>query len=108
MMNIILAFFGFIVGGLIGAAFGTIQNAARLRNKNIRGGGTTAGLHSMFSSFFRIMLLMIALLLVQIGLPSLFDGLLRWIVSAGVTIGYGFMLFHQFRRRTNSNAAQTF
>jgi hypothetical protein len=100
MMHALLSSFGFIVGGLIGAAFGAIQNAAALRHeKREAAGGLKSGWVLIPGSMRRVAFLMVALVLVQIGLPMLFDGMSQWMVSGGVILGYGLMLSLQLRRK---------
>lgn len=104
MINYFVMFFGLLVGGLIGVAFGILQHAASLRNeKRQNKGGLKSGWAIMPGSMRRVAFLMIALILVQVGMPILFDGNTQWLVSAGVVLGYGFMLYLQFRRRIKSS-----
>jgi hypothetical protein len=104
MNNFIILFFGLLVGGLIGAAFGAVQNAASLRNeKKQEKGILRSGWAIMPGSMTRVAFLMIALVLVQIGIPMLFTGEIQWIVSAGVVIGYGWKQYLQLRRRINNS-----
>jgi hypothetical protein len=103
MTNLILSLAGLVVGALVGLAFGAIQNAAALRNeKRQEAGKLGTGWAVMPGSFRRVAFLMVALALVQIGMPMLFTAESQWMVSAGVVLGYGFMLFLQFRRRVNN------
>jgi hypothetical protein len=100
MTNTFLTIAGFIVGGLIGLAFGAVQNYALRRNeKRQMDGHLKNGWMVMPGSMSRVAFLMIALVLVQIGMPMLFDEASQWIVSAGVILGYGWMLDLQFRYR---------
>jgi hypothetical protein len=100
MIHTLLSIFGFIVGGLIGAAFGAIQNSATLRHeKQEAAGGLKSGWALIPGSMRRVAFLMVALVLVQIGMPMLFDGMSQWMVSAGVMLGYGWMLYVEFRRK---------
>jgi hypothetical protein len=100
MTNTLLTIAGFIVGGLIGLAFGAIQNFALHRNeKRQKEGQLKSGWMVMPGSMGRVAFLMIALVLVQIGMPMLFDGLSQWMISAGLILGYGWMLYIEFRRK---------
>ena len=100
MTNLFISFAGLVVGGLIGVAFGAVQNAAALRNEKRQDTGKLrSGWAIMPGSLRRVALLMIALALVQIGMPMLFTSESQWLVSAGVVFGYGSMLYLQFRRR---------
>jgi hypothetical protein len=103
MTNTFLTVAGFIVGGLIGLAFGAVQNFALRRNeKRQMEGQLKSGWVVMPGSMSRIAFLMIALTLVQIGMPMLFDGVSQWMVSAGVVLGYGWMLFFELRRKVQT------
>jgi hypothetical protein len=103
MTNTLLTIAGFIVGGLIGLAFGAIQNYALHRNeKRQEEGHLKSGLMVMPGSMSRVAFLMIALVLVQIGMPMLFDGVSQWIVSAGVVLGYGWILYNEMRRKVQA------
>jgi hypothetical protein len=100
MTNTLLTIAGFIVGGLIGLAFGAIQNFALHRNEKRKNEGQLkSGWMVMPGSMGRIAFLMVALMLVQIGMPMLFDGLSQWMISAGLILGYGWMLYVEFRRK---------
>jgi hypothetical protein len=102
MTNTLLTIAGLIVGGLIGLAFGAVQNAALRRNeKRQKDGLLKSGWMIMPGSMTRVAFLMVALVLVQIGMPILFDGVSQWMVSAGLVLGYGWMLFLEFRNRTS-------
>jgi hypothetical protein len=103
MTNTLLTIAGFIVGGLIGLAFGVIQNFALHRNeKRQEAGHLKNGWMVMPGSMSRVAFLMVALMLVQIGMPMLFDGLSQWMVSAGLVLGYGWMLFVEYRRKVQT------
>ena len=103
MINTLLTIAGFIVGGLIGLAFGAVQNAALRRNeKRQKAGHLKSGWMVMPGSMTRVAFLMIALVLVQIGMPMLFEGLSQWMVSAGVVLGYGWMLYVEYRRKVQT------
>ena len=103
MTNTLLTISGFIVGGLIGLAFGAIQNFALHRNeKRQETGNLKSGWMVMPGSMSRVAFLMVALVLVQIGMPMLFDGISQWMVSAGVVLGYGWMLFVEYRRKVQA------
>jgi hypothetical protein len=101
MTNTLLTITGLIVGGLIGLAFGAVQNFALHRNeKRQEAGQLKSGWMVMPGSLTRVAFLMIALVLVQIGMPMLFEGISQWMVSVGLVLGYGWMLFLDFRSRT--------
>jgi len=91
---------GLIVGGLVGAGFGKVQEAARLRNERRQGSGQLkSGWAVMPGSGVRVAYLLIALVLIQLVCPLLFRDGIQWWVSGGVVAGYGFMLFWQLRKR---------
>jgi len=94
-----------IVGGFIGVAFGTLQNAARRKNEKSQAKGTfKSGWSLMPGSGTRIAYLVITLVAIQIVCPILFkNDSTQWWVSAGVATGYGAMLFLQLRQRLSSN-----
>lgn len=89
-----------ITGAMIGVAFGMIQDAARQRNeKRQRTGELKSGWAVMPGSGVRVAYLLVALVVVQIICPLLFQDGTQWWVSGGVVGGYGLMLFWQLRRR---------
>ncbi len=94
-----------IVGGLIGVAFGQLQNVARRRNEQAEAKGTfKSGWSLMPGSGVRVAYLLITLVLVQFICPMLFrNGSTQWWVSGGVIAGYGAMLFIQLRQRLSTN-----
>jgi hypothetical protein len=88
-----------VVGGLIGYAFGTIQQMALRRNeKRQQSGELNNGWAVMPGSGRRVAYLLIALVLVQIICPLFFVNGSQWWVSGGVVFGYGAILFCQLRR----------
>ncbi len=98
------AIIGLISGGLIGVGFGTIQNAARLRNERLQQSGElNTGWAVMPGSGMRVAYLLVVLVLVQIACPLLFSDGTQWWVSGGVVGGYGLVLFQQLRERMSQN-----
>jgi MFS family permease len=90
---------GLVAGGIVGVAFGVIQSAAQRKYElRQRRGKSTSGWLVMPGSFTRVAFLMIALVIVQVLLPSLFLSNIQWLVSAGVVLGYGWILFQQVHR----------
>ena len=92
-----------LAGGVIGLAFGAIQDKARMRYERLqREGKFKSGWSATPGSFRRVASLLVALALVQFLCPMLFapGGISQWCVSAGVVFGYGAALFRQLRRRT--------
>jgi hypothetical protein len=103
MTNIFIPMIGLVVGGFIGVAFGAIQNFALRRNeKRQENGNFKSGWVVMPGSMTRVAFLMIALALVQVGMPMLFTSESQWLVSAGVVLGYGGMLYAEFRRKVHA------
>lgn len=94
-----------IVGGLIGVAFGQLQNVARRQNeKREAEGKLNSGWSLMPGSGVRVAYLLITLVLIQIICPVLFkNDSTQWWVSGGVGIGYGLMLALQLRERLSGN-----
>ncbi len=95
-----LALLAFIAGGLIGLAFGAVQHIAKQRYENrLQRGKFSTGWLAMPGSFTRVAFLLLALVAIQIAWPILFAGNSQWMVSAGVVLGYGWMLLKEFRKR---------
>lgn len=94
-----------IVGGLIGLAFGQLQNIARRRNEQKEQEGKFKNAWSLMpGSGVRVVYLLLTLLLIQIVCPMLFKGgNTQWWVSGGVVVGYGAMLFLQLRERMSGS-----
>jgi uncharacterized BrkB/YihY/UPF0761 family membrane protein len=99
MSTLLLSVVGLVVGAVVGFTFGTIQNAAFRRNEGRRlAAGEKSGWSYIPGSMTRVALLLIALVLIQVFLPMLFNGNFQWVVSAGVVIGYGWSLFRLRRK----------
>jgi hypothetical protein len=95
---------GFMMGVLIGAAFGMIQDAARRRHERLQQAGKfNNGWAVMPGSMRRVAYLLVALALIQFLCPLLFTGGLQWWVSGGVVGGYGAMLYKHLRQRLAGN-----
>ena len=92
-----------VAGGVIGAAFGFLQNRALLRNEKAqRGSADSNAPASMMGSMRRVAYLLVLLVLIQILCPLLFVDGSQWWVSAGVVLGYGSSLFARLRHRNQS------
>jgi hypothetical protein len=104
-INMLAAIAALIVGGLIGAAFGMLQNLARRQNeKREQEGKLKSGWAVMPGSGARVAYLLITLILIQFICPVLFkNGTTQWWVSGGVAAGYGLMLALQLRQRLSGN-----
>jgi len=91
---------GLLAGGVIGFAFGTLQQAALRRNeRREKNGDLKNGWTLMPAAGARVAYLLIALAGVQLISPRLFVDGTQWWVSAGVVVGYGGMLFQGLRRK---------
>ena len=91
---------GVLAGVIIGIGFGMVQDAARRRNeKKQTAGNLNSGWSVMPGSGARVACLLMALVLVQIVCPLLFNDGTQWWVSGGLVGGYGVMLFWQLRQR---------
>ena len=89
-----------VAGGVIGLAFGTLQQAALRRNEEReRAGKLKSGWSLMPGAGARVAYLLIALVVVQFVCPMLFAGTTQWWVSGGLVLGYGYTLVQQLRRR---------
>jgi len=99
-VDILRTVVGLGAGALIGYAFGLLQHAALRRNEQrAQTGELKNGWSLMPGSGARVAYLLIALLLVQLICPLIFVGGTQWVVSAGVLLGYGWMLAVQLRHR---------
>lgn len=100
LINVLRTVLAVSTGGLIGYAFGLIQNAARLRyEKKQLEGKFKNGWSIIPGSGARTAYLLVALVLVQVICPLPFEEGTQWVVSGGVAVGYGVLLFQQLRRR---------
>ena len=98
-------FVGLAAGGVIGLAFGTLQQAALRQNEQReRTGQLKNGWSLMPGAGARVCYLLITLAVIQLVCPLLFADGIQWVVSAGVALGYGSMLFSQLRRRIRAEA----
>lgn len=89
-----------LAGAGIGSLFGTLQKAALRRNEQReRSGELKNGWSLMPGAGARVAYLLVALALVQLVCPLLFADGTRWLVSAGLLLGYAAVLFQQLRQR---------
>jgi hypothetical protein len=102
--NMLASVTAVIVGGIIGAGFGMIQNKARRKNEERQTKGElTSGWAVMPGSGTRVAYFLVALVLIQWICPLLFSDGTQWWVSGGVVLGYGVMLLLQLRQRLSGN-----
>lgn len=89
-----------VAGAVIGLGFGTLQQAALRRNEEReRSGKLKNGWSLMPGAGARVAYLLIALALIQVVCPLLFQEGTQWFVSGGLVAGYGWMLLSQMRAR---------
>jgi hypothetical protein len=89
-----------IAGGVIGLAFGTLQEAALRRNEQREREGTLKnGWSLMPGAGARVAYLLVALAGVQLICPMLFADGTQWFVSGGLLLGFGSSLWQRLRRR---------
>lgn len=89
-----------LAGGVIGLAFGALQQAALRRNEEReRSGDLNSGWSLMPGAGARVAYLLITLALIQVVCPLLFQEGTQWFVSGGLVAGYGWTLFSQLRAR---------
>lgn len=95
---------GLALGALIGVGFGKVQDAARRHNEKKQAEGKlNNGWSIMPGAGARVAYFLIALILIQLGCPLLFQDGVQWWVLAGVGAGYALMLYTQLRRRMAQN-----
>jgi hypothetical protein len=102
LVSILLPSTALLTGGVIGLAFGLVQENARRRHEQLQQQGKfNSGWAATPGSFRRVAYLLVALALVQFICPMLFQsgGLSQFCVSGGVVLGYGSALYRQMRRR---------
>ncbi len=91
---------GLVAGGVIGLAFGMLQEAALRRNeRREREGKLKNGWSLMPGAGARVAYLLLTLLGVQMICPMLFADGTQWWVSGGLLLGHGSALWQRLRRR---------
>lgn len=104
--SILLGVIGVAAGAAIGLAFGLLQQAALRRHTECERAGKLKSAWSLMpGAGARTAYLVIALALVQVICPLLFVDGTQWLVSGGVVLGYGCMLFQQLRAKLKANGA---
>jgi hypothetical protein len=100
LMSTLFILLAVAAGGAIGYGFGSIQNLALRRNERRQQDGSLSnGWAVMPGSMTRVAYLLVALVVVQILCPLLFKDGTQWWVSAGLVMGYGYVLFRRLMRR---------
>lgn len=86
-------------GGLIGLAFGYIQDAAARKNQARYNAGELNNCWAVMpGSARRTAFLLVALVGVQVICPLLFHNGSQWWVSGGIVAGYGWTLWRKLRQ----------
>ncbi len=97
---------GLLSGGAIGFAFGLLQQGALRRHaRREQEGKLKDGWSLIPGSGARVAYLLLALIVVQLVCPLLFADGTQWWVSAGLVVGYGFVLYRQLRLRLQEGRA---
>jgi hypothetical protein len=100
LIDLVKDLVGLLAGGVLGFAFGTLQQMALRRHAQLEQSGKLKNGWSLIpGSGARVAYFLIVLLLVQWICPLLFADGTQWWVSAGVVIGYGWILYQQLRLR---------
>jgi len=99
-MSTFLIFVAVAAGGAIGYFFGVIQTRALRRNERRQQDGTlSTGWAVMPGSGARIAYFLMVLVAIQFLCPLLFKDGTQWWVSAGVVMGYGYVLYRRLMQR---------
>jgi hypothetical protein len=100
LFDVLRSFAGLLAGGAIGLAFGLLQRVALRHNEQLERSGKLRSVWSLMpGSGARVAYLLITLALVQFICPLLFVEGTQWWVSAGLVLGYGWLLYQQLRVR---------
>ncbi len=100
LVDLIRDLVGLAAGGIIGLALGTLQQIALRRGERpATAGAPKSGWAILPPAVVRLVFLVSTLALIRLACPQLFADGTRWIVSAGVILAYGAVLFGQLRRR---------
>jgi hypothetical protein len=103
-MTTFLILLAVAAGGAIGYGFGMIQNMALRRNeRRQQNGSLTSGWAVMPGSTTRVAYLLIVLVAIQFICPLLFKDGTQWWVSAGLLMGYGYVLYRRLVQRKGGN-----
>ena len=100
LLDLVFDLTGLLAGGVIGYAFGLLQQVAKRRNEMLEKSGKLKSAWSVMpGSGVRVAYLLITLVLVQWICPLLFTDGTQWWVSAGLVASYGFLLYRELRQR---------
>jgi hypothetical protein len=92
-------------GGILGYAFGVLQQAALRRNElRQQQGNLKSGWSLMPGAGARVVYFLLTLIVVQVVCPLLFRDGTQWWVSGGVVAGYGWTLLRQLLRLRKARA----
>jgi hypothetical protein len=106
-MNTFLVVVAVAAGGAIGYCFGLVQNLALRRNaRRQQTGDLNTGWAVMPGSMSGVAYLLIVLAAIHILCPLLFEDGTQWWVSAGVALGYGYVLFRRIVQTHNRPTAE--
>ena len=99
-MSTFLMFVAVAAGGAIGYFFGLIQTRALRRNEQRQQHGKfTNAWAVMPGSGARTAYFLLVLVAIQFLCPLLFNDGTQWCVSAGVVMGYGYVLYRRLMQR---------
>ena len=100
LIELIRSLAALAAGGVIGATFGFIQNAALRRNEKLQQSGNLNNAWAIMpGSMRRVAYLMVLLVIIQIVCPLLFVNGSQWWVSGGVVAGYACVLWLRLSHR---------
>jgi hypothetical protein len=100
LLNLAYDLTGLLAGGVIGYAFGLLQQVATRRNEAREKSGQLKSVWSLIpGSGTRVAYLLITLVLVQWICPLLFTDGTQWWVSGGLVASYGYLLYRELRVR---------
>jgi hypothetical protein len=106
LLNLVYDFTGLLAGGVIGYAFGLLQQIAKRRNELLEKSGELKSAWSVMpGSGARVAYLLLTLVLVQWICPLLFTDDTQWWVSAGLVASYGYLLYRELRTRMREVSA---
>ncbi len=104
ILDVLRVLAGLAAGGVIGFGFGQLQEAALRQHTKLEKAGKLKTAWSLIpGSGGRVAYLLIALVLIQLICPLLFADGTQWMVSAGLLLGYGWMLLAKLRTRVRES-----